>query len=125
MAKKRGAKAGIEGGRELADKFQKIGRDIENEIEQALLIGALRVERDAKINAPVDTGRLRNSVSSRLIDTDTGPVAEVGTNVTYAAAVEYGTSKAVAKPFLFPAYNNNKSKILKELAKAFRRGVGL
>lgn len=126
MAGKKGTKVGIEGGKELAAKFQSISRRVNNEVEQALIIGALRVERAAKQNAPVDTGRLRGSITHRLIDTGKNQVAaEVGTNVEYAVMVEFGTSKQAAKPYLFPAYLANKEKILKDLAKAFKKGSGL
>jgi len=125
MAKKRGTKAGIEGGKELAKKFNEISKDVENDIEQALLESALMVERDAKKNAPVDTGRLRASISSRLVEESGTPYAEVGTNVSYAIIQEFGSSKQPAQPFLYPAYAENKQKILKKLAKAFKKGVGL
>ena len=113
--------ADIQGRRQLERNMQRINRNTETEIEQALTKSALIVERDAKINAPVDTGRLRASITHKVEET----YAEVGTNVEYAKSVEFGTSKQSAQPFLFPAYNNNKQKILKELAKAFQKGAGL
>lgn len=120
------SKVGIEGGKELAEKFKKISREVSNDLEQALVTGALRVERDAKKNAPVDTGRLRSSISSRLFDDEDGnPVAEIGTNTVYAVAVEYGTTKQSAQPFLLPAYLGNKQKILKDIANAIKKGCGL
>jgi HK97 gp10 family phage protein len=126
MAKKRGTKAGIESGKELAKNFRNIGKQVLTEEEQAVFRAALIVERDAKLNCPVDTGRLRQSIGSRIVEGDENNIiAEVGTNVTYAPYVEYGSSKMAARPFLFPAYNNNKQRILKELAKAFIKGCGL
>jgi len=99
---------------------------VKDEVEQALINSALMVERDAKINAPVDTGRLRASITHVTSDFGTkNPAVDIGTNTDYAAAVEFGTSKQSAKPFLFPAFNSNKQKILKELAKALKGGVGL
>lgn len=64
-------------------------------LAQVLQLLAFRIEREAKRNAPVDTGRLRASISTRLVPGPTGPVAEVGTNVAYAAAQEYGTRHGV------------------------------
>jgi HK97 gp10 family phage protein len=126
MAKNRGIKVGIEGGRELAAKFKAIGKQVYTEQEQGVLLAAMYVERDAIINAPVDTARLRNSIASRIAQNDgTNIVAEVGTNVQYAQAVEFGTSRMPARPFMLPAFENNKQKILKQLAKAFKNGVGL
>lgn len=118
--------AKIEGKKQLEEKLNKINKTATNEIEQALLNGALMVERDAKKNAPVDTGRLRQSITHQHKDFGSkNPYVEVGTNIQYGSSVEFGTSKQAAQPFLFPAYNSNKSKILKELANAFKKGVGL
>jgi len=116
----------IEGERELRRRLTQITPRVRDDIEQALIKSALFVERDAKINSPVDTGRLRASLSH--VENDFGsdnPSVEIGTNVEYAPAIEFGTSKQPAKPFLFPAFNGNKQKILKELAKALKGGVGL
>lgn len=115
----------IEGDKKLKERLKKINKTTANEIEQALINSALIVERDAKINAPVDTGRLRQSITHKEDFGSENPAVEVGTNVEYAKHVEFGTSRQSAKPFLFPAYNNNKNKILKELAKALRKGTGL
>lgn len=60
----------------------------------------LRVEGVAKRICPVDTGRLRASISSRV---EPGPVGVVGTNVEYAPYVELGTVHTPAQPFLTPA----------------------
>jgi phage gpG-like protein len=49
----------------------------------------LLVENDAKRNCPVDTGRLRQSITHRI----EGSTGIVGTNVEYAPYVEYGTGK--------------------------------
>jgi len=126
MAKKRGTKVGIEGGKELAEKFKSIGKQVYTQQEQAVMLAGMLVERHAKLNAPVDTGRLRNSIATRLSDSSENNIsAEVGTNVQYAKSVEYGTSKMNAQPYLYPALENNKQKILKMLAKAFKEGCGL
>lgn len=118
--------AKIEGQKELEKKFKETRKKSKKTIEEALVNSALIVERDAKINAPVDTGRLRSSITHKEDGFGSyNPAVEIGTNIEYAKHVEFGTSRQSAKPFLFPAYNNNKSKIIKELAKAFKKGVGL
>lgn len=63
----------------------------------------VRVESGAKRLAPVDTGRLRSSISHEIGRDARGLVGTVGTDVTYAPYVELGTSKAPAQPFLRPA----------------------
>lgn len=118
--------ATVEGQKEIAARLKKIGQTATNDIEQALVNSALFVERDAKIKVPVDTGRLRSSLSHKAEDFGTNdPAVTVGTNVEYAKHVEFGTSRQSAKPYLYPALIENKSKILKEIAKAFKKGCGL
>lgn len=64
---------------------------------------AVRVGAAAKHLCPVDTGRLRSSITWRLAADARGLVALIGTNVHYAPHVEFGTSRARAQPFLRPA----------------------
>lgn len=71
------------------------------QIEAALTAIGMVAETHAKEYCPVDTGRLRNSISH---DTDMSVnAAIIGTNVEYAAYVELGTSKMRAQPYLRPA----------------------
>lgn len=63
----------------------------------------IRVDRSAKDRCPVDTGRLRSSINWRMARDGRGLLGIVGTNVTYAPYVEFGTSRAGAQPFLRPA----------------------
>jgi len=61
-------------------------------------------EDRAKVYAPVDTGRLRNSINHHLQSSDT-VVTE--TNVEYAIYQEFGTSRQSGTPFLRPAGLNH------------------
>ena len=54
---------------------------------------AIRVERGAKQRAPVDTGRLRSSITWQLGHDAHGLVARVGSNVHYAPHQEFGTRR--------------------------------
>jgi len=63
----------------------------------------LRVERRAKELAPVDTGRLRSSITYEVGEDSRGLVARIGTNVTYAIYLEYGTRRMSPRSFLRPA----------------------
>lgn len=69
-----------------------------------LLAGcAARIERDAKILAPVDTGNLRASISaSDTRDGDTRGI-EVGPSANYGGFVEDGTSRMRPQPYMGPA----------------------
>jgi hypothetical protein len=63
-----------------ADKFRD---ELPKRIEQALIAIGLTAETYAKRDCPVDTGRLRNSIS-HTYDEDS---AYIGSNVEYAAFV--------------------------------------
>ena len=63
---------------------------------QALLAVGAAAERHAKAITPVDTGRLRNSISHAVA----GDAAYIGTNVEYAPYVEYGTYRTKAHHML-------------------------
>lgn len=67
--------------------------------DRALEAVGLQGEMYAKMLCPVDTGRLRNSITH----TSDGEYAYIGTNVEYAPYVEFGTSKMAAQPFIRPA----------------------
>lgn len=72
-----------------------VGRD--------LLRRAVRVEAAAKRACPVDTGRLRASLTHVIEEDGEGLYAVVGTNVEYAIYVELGTGRTRAQPYLRPA----------------------
>ena len=75
----------------------------------------LTAERYAKALCPVDTGRLRNSISHEVH----GDSVYIGTNVEYAVYVEKGTRKMQAYPYLKPAAQDHadeyKQILLKDL----------
>jgi len=82
--------------------IQKAFEEVTKELSSGSLVAraALIIERQAKINASgrpgpkVQTGRLRASITTEVIDTNT---ARVGTNVFYAPFVEFGHSTLVGK----------------------------
>lgn len=125
MAKQLVLKGGSDSWRNTGDFLGKIFREFsaqaETKSEKALLNAALWVENTSKLlmrnrtdisedGLPprVDTGRLRASITHRLLrESDTKMIAEVGTNVEYATDLEYGTSKRFKHPFLTPALDKN------------------
>lgn len=63
----------------------------------------IKVETAAKRLCPVDTGRLRSSITHEIGEDRQGLVGVVGTDVEYAPHVEFGTYAMAAQPFLRPA----------------------
>jgi len=59
-----------------------------------------KAERYAKQRCPVDTGRLRASITSRIATEKGSIVGYVGTDVEYAAPVEFGAQGRAPVAFL-------------------------
>jgi HK97 gp10 family phage protein len=61
-----------------------------------------RIEASAKRKAPVDTGRLRSSISTAFFEVPYDPflAVRVGTDVEYAIYVHDGTRYVGPRPFL-------------------------
>jgi HK97 gp10 family phage protein len=64
---------------------------------------ALQVDAAAKGFAPVDTGRLRSSITNEMGVDGQGVFARIGTDVEYAIYQEFGTRFQAGTPFLRPA----------------------
>lgn len=78
---------------------------IPEQIEQALIAIGMTAETYAKQLCPVDTGRLRNSITHEVDMKE--QCAIIGSNVEYAPYVELGTSRMAARPYLRPACENH------------------
>lgn len=139
MMAKKFVKLEILNSAELAKKFRSAGIKVQGKVDKALLKAGRLVETDVKKSfgvspsAPgeppgVITGTLRRSITTRLIPKN----AQVGTNIIYARALEFGYAprNLEARPFLYPALKRNKVEITKiinkglidELSKIFEKG---
>ncbi len=85
----------------LIDNSDVIKNALPEQIEIALEAVGLQAEGYAKLKCPVDTGRLRNSVTHATVKRE--KAVYIGTNVEYAPYVEMGTVKQKAQPYLAPA----------------------
>lgn len=81
----------IEGLAELEGRFRDAPGVVESEIKRAMNRSVQRVLADVKRETPVDTGRLRSSITGRTEGSGAEIRGIVGTNVKYAAYVEFGT----------------------------------
>lgn len=62
-----------------------------------------------------DTGTLVNSIQVEV----TGKTVDVGTRLAYGSFLEFGTRKMRPRPWLFPAYERQKARIME----LFKKGV--
>ena len=83
------------------DNAQRIADAIDQALAKALEEVGLVAEGYAKKACPVDTGRLRNSITHQVRPSEKS--VYIGTNVEYAPYVELGTSRMKPQPFLRPA----------------------
>ena len=119
----------FEGADEIIKNLQKIDADLRGKVAvQAVNAGAIQIENKAKINAPVATGALRNSVRTIARMTTEGAEAEIGfRGLAYARIQEFGglagrrhTVKIRGKHYLENAINSEKSLAEKAMADVIR-----
>ena len=133
----------LQGADELITKLEKFA-NAEN-IESAIKQSCLLVERDAKEKAPKGNGELRRSITSKVETSEENIQGVVYTPLFYAPYVEYGTglfaeggngrkdvpwsykdekgewhstSGMEPQPYLRPALNENRDKILELIKEA-------
>lgn len=117
----------------LKKDFQKFSIETSDEVSKAVLTAALKVETQAKQlfkgrnEASVDgepprvqTGRLRASITHRMISETTG---EVGTSADYAIYLEFGTSRTMKHPFLVPALEMKRDEVLALIKQGILKAV--
>ena len=102
------------------DNTKQVLSDTQKHKERALMKCGAAWESYAKQDAPVDTGRLRNSLTHEMEGEDT---IDIGSNVEYAIYQELGTSRGVTeKRFLTNAGRNHIYEYIKIIADEFNNG---
>lgn len=85
------------------------------EARNAVKAATAGTERDAKSFAPVDTGALRNSITSSLSGNAVMSRGVVGPTVSYGRYVEEGTSRMAPRAYLGPAFDRNAATFMKAM----------
>lgn len=86
--------------------------------DRQLELSSKRIERMAKVKAPVDTGALKNSIFSAKAGNLT---YKVTAPQHYAIYVEKGIRKMRAQPYLKPALDAERPKLISNLRKLYER----
>jgi HK97 gp10 family phage protein len=124
----------VDGLRDLGERMKALSEDMNKKIGRAgVAAGAGLIARAAKVKAPVDTGNLRkNIITKRIPPGESALTSEYIVTVRqgkltqkqrakglqdafYGRFVEHGTAKMPAKPFLRPAYDENKEKAVEAI----------
>lgn len=87
------------------DNLDRLAGEAADRVKQVVAATAFNIEATAKVYCPVDTGRLRNSISTRF--TESGYGAEIAPHTDYAVFVEFGTRFMRPQPYMYPAAVTN------------------
>jgi len=88
----------------LIQKFHKLDEKVKVNLKDEVNASALRIQSNAKKNAPVNLGSLRNSIYLKQQSDNKKFVYIVGTDVSYAPYVEFGTGGKVRIPAGYSDY---------------------
>lgn len=106
----------ITGLAELRRKWESAPEKIKKMTMDALTKSGYEVEREAKIETPVMTGRLRSSISlASSLGLRTEPHVVISPHTNYAIYVHEGTRFMKARPFMTKGYNTAKNKIKRHM----------
>lgn len=107
----------VRGVKEVVAKIDLTNARVRKAVQEQVGKSALNIQLGAKKRAPVRTGALRNSIT---VDFYGALSAQIGPHMPYAPFVEFGTRKMTARPFLFPAFEDERPKLEQGLAEAVK-----
>jgi HK97 gp10 family phage protein len=93
---------------EIQDHTDKVIEALGTAIARGLEAVGIEAESDAAAICPVDTGRLRNSITHTIDGNESAAI--IGTNVEYALYVHEGVHGRKGQPFLTNAVTQNADK---------------
>lgn len=99
------------------DRIREINDRIPNVVSSLIRKAVFDTEALAKLQVPVRTGALKNSLATSLDVRGDVIVGEVGTNLHYAAYIEFGTRTSPAQPYLTPAFDRVRGNLVGTLGK--------
>lgn len=83
------------------DRFPEIAAAMQDLAAAVVRNASFDVEGQAKNRVPVDTGALKNLISTEF--EDDGLTGIIASGMEYATFVEYGTKRMSAQPYMTPA----------------------
>lgn len=112
----------------VLEKLNKFSKQTQNDIKDEVAASALKIQSDAKRMAPVNLGTLRQSI---YLNSDIKSQSQykftIGSSVSYAPYVEFGTGGKVSIPNGFESYaatfKNNKKGTFKDMVLALTEWV--
>jgi HK97 gp10 family phage protein len=114
----------VKGAQEFKAAMSRFDSAMQNRVQQQLNSWAQNVKAYAQRLVPVRTGYLQRSIFVRVQNWQVA----VGAEASYAAAVEFGTLYAPARPYLSPAvkaHTSSLERIFKEAIEAAKVEAGV
>jgi HK97 gp10 family phage protein len=114
----------VTGAEEFKAAMERFDSGMQRQVHERLANWAAEVKASARQRVPVKTGNLRSSIYSKISEW----VAEVGAEAAYAMFVELGTRYMRARPFLYPAVQEELPRleaIICEAIETAKREAGL
>ncbi|SDB96411.1 HK97-gp10 family putative phage morphogenesis protein [Shouchella lonarensis] len=110
------AKIELRGMNELRGKLKKNANL--NDVKAVVRMNGAEMHRKALKNVPVDTGELKRSTN--LYPKDRGFTAHLSAGAHYAPYVEYGTRYQRGKPFIRPAFHEQKGRFISDMKRLMK-----
>ena len=120
-------------------RMQAIPAEVRAAVRPALVAAAEDMAATMRVLAPVDTGALKRSIAvtgpgratpaysqpggSSVVGELQAAVTVGNTDVRYAHLVEYGTARAAAQPFFWPAVRLHRKKATAKIRRAIGKAV--
>tara|TARA_R110000803_G_scaffold34289_7_gene74928 strand:+ start:381 stop:740 length:360 start_codon:yes stop_codon:yes gene_type:complete len=106
----------VKGVQEVSNMLKQFGREGKRITIDITKIQATDISRNAKKLAPIDTGKLRQSITAEEVK----PTAwTITAYESYASFIEFGTRYMSAQPFLYPAWKRGTIRYTMDLRNAF------
>lgn len=125
-AKQRRESVSMQGAKELAKDLKDMGEGASDILSEAAMAGGNIALIDARINCPVKTGALKNSLKikvNKVSEVKADVIVDYDKSLYYGTFVELGTKKNKAHPFLRNAVDNNIEAINQAILNAVAKGV--
>jgi HK97 gp10 family phage protein len=123
----------------LNRRFRALPKNVQAACKKALDKNGKELVDKMQGYAPVDTGKLKESIvatpggqqtppysqpgGSRMVPDNAVVVTAGNTDVRYPHLVEYGTANAEAQPFFWPAYRLLKQRMAGRITRAARKAI--
>lgn len=118
------AKLQVHGLDNLIRKIEGLPPELEKQIRRHILKTANKVRNNAKARVPVRTGALKKSIRAKYEkDKLSATIGPRGKNAWYAHFVEFGTVRSRAKPFMNPAWEQERQPYLDGMKDLIREVV--